>query len=92
MNKKCVVTKALVEISITVIQSEADSILRLKDCIDQSFADACNLLQKCQVKVVLIGMEKSDHIGRKISAIFAYRHTILFCTPWRSAPWRSWHD
>jgi arabinose-5-phosphate isomerase len=78
MNKKCVVTKSLVEIAITVIQSEADSILKLKDRIDQSFVDACNLLQKCQGKVILIGMGKSGHIGHKIAATFASTGTPSF--------------
>jgi len=60
------VTKALVEIAKTVIQSE--SILKLKDRVDQNFIDASTLLQDCQGKVVLIGMGKSGHTARKIVA------------------------
>lgn len=59
-------TKALVEIAKTVIQSE--SILKLKDRVDQNFIDASTLLQDCQGKVVLIGMGKSGHTARKIVA------------------------
>jgi len=62
------VTKALVEIAKTVIQSESESILKLKDRVDQNFIDASTLLQDCQGKVVLIGMGKSGHTARKIVA------------------------
>jgi arabinose-5-phosphate isomerase len=72
------VTKALVEIAKTVIQSEADSILKLKDRVDQSFVDACALLQSCQGKVVLVGMGKSGHIARKIAATLASTGTPAF--------------
>ena len=71
-------TKALVEIAKTVIQLEADSILKLQDRIDQSFVDACSLLQNCQGKVVLIGMGKSGHVARKISATLASTGTPSF--------------
>jgi arabinose-5-phosphate isomerase len=72
------VTKALVEIAKTVIQSEADSIVKLKDRVDQNFVDACILLQACQGKVVLIGMGKSGHIARKIAATLASTGTPAF--------------
>jgi len=72
------VTKALVEIAKSVIQSEADSILKLKDRVDQSFVAACALLQSCQGKVVLIGMGKSGHIARKIAATLASTGTPAF--------------
>ena len=71
-------TKALVEIAKTVIQSEADSILKLKDRVDQNFVDACALLQDCQGKVVLVGMGKSGHIARKIAATLASTGTPAF--------------
>lgn len=71
-------TKALVEIAKTVIQSEADSILKLKDRVNQNFVDACALLQGCQGKVILIGMGKSGHIARKIAATLASTGTPAF--------------
>jgi len=46
------VTKALVEIAKTVIQSEADSILKLKDRVDQSFVGAINMHTLMQAKIV----------------------------------------
>ena len=77
-NIKHVVSKALVEIAKTVIQSEADSIIALKDRINKDFIDACSLLQNCKSKVVLIGMGKSGHIARKISATLASTGTPSF--------------
>lgn len=71
-------TKSLVEIAKTVIQLEADSILKLKDRVDQNFVDACALLQNCQGKVVLVGMGKSGHIARKIAATLASTGTPAF--------------
>ena len=71
-------TKALIDIATTVIQLEADSILKLKDRIDQSFVDACELLQGCQGKVVLLGIGKSGHIARKIAATLASTGTSAF--------------
>ena len=71
-------TKALVEIAKTVIQFEADSVLKLKDRIDQSFVDACDLLEECQGKVILVGMGKSGHIARKIAATLASTGTPAF--------------
>ena len=71
-------SKSLVEIAKAVIQSEADSIIALKDRVDQSFIDACSLLQYCQGKVVLIGMGKSGHIARKIAATLASTGTPAF--------------
>ena len=71
-------TKALVEIAKTVIQSEADSILKLKDRADQNFIDASTLLQDCQGKVVLIGTRKSGQTARKIVARLASTGTPAF--------------
>lgn len=71
-------TKTLIEIAKTVIQLEAESILKLKDRVDQNFVNACALLQDCQGKVVLIGMGKSGHIARKIAATLASTGTPAF--------------
>ena len=63
-------TKPLLEIAKAVVQTEADSILMLKDRINQTFNDACQLMLSCQGKVILIGMGKSGHIAKKIAATF----------------------
>jgi arabinose-5-phosphate isomerase len=70
--------KSLIEIAKTVIQAETDSILKLKNRIDNNFVEACQLLVSCQGKVVVIGMGKSGHIGRKIAATLASTGTPAF--------------
>ena len=71
-------TKPLLEIAKAVVQTEADSILMLKDRIDQTFNDACQLMLSCQGKVILIGMGKSGHIAKKIAATLASTGTPSF--------------
>ena len=71
-------TKPLLEIAKAVVQTEADSILILKDRIDQTFIDACQLMLSCQGKVILIGMGKSGHIAKKIAATLASTGTPSF--------------
>ena len=70
--------KPLLEIAKAVIQTEADSILMLKDRIDQTLNDACQLILSCQGKVILIGMGKSGHIAKKIAATLASTGTPSF--------------
>ena len=70
--------KPLIEIAKTVVQTEADSILMLKDRINQTFIDACQLILSCQGKVILVGMGKSGHIAKKIAATLASTGTPSF--------------
>ena len=70
--------KPLLEIAKAVIQTEADSILMLKDRIDQTLSDACQLMLSCEGKVILIGMGKSGHIAKKIAATLASTGTPSF--------------
>lgn len=61
-----------------VILTEAQAVTQLADKLDQSFVDACQLIQNCTGKVILIGMGKSGHIGNKIAATFASTGTPAF--------------
>ena len=70
--------KPLIEIAKTVVQTEADSILMIKDRINQTFIDACQLMLSCQGKVILVGMGKSGHIAKKIAATLASTGTPSF--------------
>ena len=71
-------SKSLTEIAKAAIQTEADSVLLLKDRIDQNFEDACQLLARCQGKVILIGIGKSGHIAKKIASTFSSTGTPSF--------------
>ena len=70
--------KSLIEIAKVVLQTEADSVLALKDRIDNNFDKVCNTLKSCRGKVILIGMGKSGHIAKKISSTLASTGTPSF--------------
>ena len=59
------VGKSIIDIAKDVIQTEADSVLKLKGRIDQNFDEVCQILKNCMGKVILIGMGKSGHIAKK---------------------------
>nr|VFK15821.1 MAG: arabinose-5-phosphate isomerase [Candidatus Kentron sp. LPFa] len=69
---------ALVGLGIEVIKTEIQALQALIPRVDQAFADACRCLLGCQGRVVIIGMGKSGHIGKKISATFASTGTPAF--------------
>lgn len=55
----------------TVVEVEAQAVLALSRRISTNFATACQLLLDCiqaKGRIVVIGMGKSGHIGRKIAA------------------------
>lgn len=54
-----------------VITQEADALQDLAQGLDQSFADAVQLLLAAKGRVIVSGMGKSGHIARKIAATFA---------------------
>ena len=70
--------KSLIEIAKAVIKTEAESILALKDRINNDFAKACETLKNCRGKVVLVGMGKSGHIAKKISSTLSSTGTPSF--------------
>ncbi|MDA9057834.1 KpsF/GutQ family sugar-phosphate isomerase [Candidatus Thioglobus sp.] len=72
------VGKSIIDIAKDVIQTEADSVLKLKGRIDQNFDEICQILKNCMGKVILIGMGKSGHIAKKISSTLASTGTPSF--------------
>jgi len=61
---------------------EAQAVLAMAARLDQSFAQAVALVLACQGRVVVMGMGKSGHVGRKISATLASTGTpALFVHP-----------
>ena len=56
------------DLALEVLQIEADSILKLKDRIGEDFEKAIDILYDCKGRVIVTGMGKSGHIGRKIAA------------------------
>jgi arabinose-5-phosphate isomerase len=61
---------------------EAAALLGLKDQLGEGFADAVALMIRCRGRVVVMGMGKSGHVGRKIAATLASTGTpALFVHP-----------
>ncbi|AJC15891.1 MULTISPECIES: KpsF/GutQ family sugar-phosphate isomerase [Pandoraea] len=66
------------EVAREVLRTEADAIERVSAHLDDSFFEAVSLLLACRGRVVVTGMGKSGHIGRKLAATFASTGTPAF--------------
>ncbi len=60
------------------VTMERDALSDLAERIDDSFAQACDLLLACKGRVIVSGMGKSGHIANKIAATFASTGTPAF--------------
>ena len=65
-------------LGLAVIEMEAQAILELSQRIGEDFAKACDILLNCKGRVVVTGMGKSGHIGKKIAATMASTGTPAF--------------
>ena len=70
-------SKAL-ELGRQVLRIEAEAVLALSDRINGSFLQALTLILNCHGRVIVSGMGKSGHIGRKIAATLASTGTPAF--------------
>ena len=61
-----------------VLEIEREGLAQLDQYINQDFNLACEKLFHCAGKVVVMGMGKSGHIGRKMAATFASTGTSSF--------------
>jgi arabinose-5-phosphate isomerase len=68
----------LITLGKAVIETEQAALSNLVDRIDENFVTACNLLFKCNGRIVVIGMGKSGHIANKIAATLASTGTPAF--------------
>lgn len=64
--------------ALETLKIEADSVMKLTDRIDDEFESAVNLILDCHARVVVTGMGKSGHIGKKIAATLASTGTPSF--------------
>ena len=56
---------------LRAIEIESNAIIALKKRVGRDFEDACDIILNCRGRVVVTGMGKSGHIGRKIAATLA---------------------
>lgn len=59
-------------------QLEIKALQQLSEQLNDTFVDACELILKCQGRVVVTGMGKSGHIGTKLAATLASTGTPAF--------------
>lgn len=59
-------------------ENQIEALSDLKMQLDDSFTKACDILMQCSGKVVVSGMGKSGHIGKKMAATFASTGTASF--------------
>ncbi|MPW54722.1 KpsF/GutQ family sugar-phosphate isomerase [Moraxella catarrhalis] len=64
--------------AIDAIRTEQRALELLIDELDERFVNACQTILNCSGRVVVTGMGKSGHIGRKITATFASTGTPAF--------------
>jgi arabinose-5-phosphate isomerase len=51
-----------------VLEIEARSLIEISENLDESFTKACEMLLACKGRIVVSGIGKSGHVGRKISS------------------------
>lgn len=66
------------KLGLAVIKNEAQAVFELTKRIDKHFENACELILACKGRVVVTGMGKSGHIGKKIAATFSSTGTPAF--------------
>ncbi len=60
------------------ISMEAQAVAELSRHINQTFSKACEIMLDCEGRVIVTGMGKSGHIGKKIAATLASTGTPSF--------------
>lgn len=67
-----------IQTAVEAIATEKDALDVLMGELDDRFNQACRILLACKGRVVVTGMGKSGHIGRKIAATLASTGTPAF--------------
>ncbi len=66
------------EKAVETLEIEAAAVKRLTERIDEEFVAAVNCILACRARVIVTGMGKSGHVGRKIAATLASTGTPSF--------------
>ncbi|GFP25621.1 arabinose-5-phosphate isomerase [Candidatus Hakubella thermalkaliphila] len=68
----------LLKVAREAIRVEADAVRGLEESIDGSFLQAIEIIKACSGRVVVTGVGKSGHVGKKIAATLASTGTPAF--------------
>jgi len=71
-------SKNTLERARQVLEIEAQEISSLANRLDDHFVNAVQLILHCDGRIVVSGMGKSGHIGRKLASTFASTGTPSF--------------
>lgn len=83
----------LIQSAQRTIRLEIEAIQGLLERLDGDFVRACEMILASKGRVVVVGMGKSGHVGKKIAATLASTGTTsFFRPPGRSQPRRHGHD
>lgn len=63
---------------LRTIQIESDAVTNLTNRLTSEFTKACQMILDCPGRIIVTGMGKSGHIGKKIAATFASTGTPAF--------------
>ena len=66
------------EKAIETLELEAKAVAQLTERIDDDFEAAVRAIMDCKARIVVTGMGKSGHVGRKIAATLASTGTPAF--------------
>ena len=77
------------KIARSVLITEAESILKAAEKIDSTFKSAIDILDTPNRKIIVTGIGKSGHLGKKISATLCSTGSpSCFSTSGRGSSWR----
>ena len=71
-------TPKALDLARQVLRIEGNAVLALADRIDDSFLPVLSLILNCRGRVIVSGVGKSGHVGRKIAATLASTGTPAF--------------
>ena len=66
------------KVALETLRIEEHALQILAAQIDERFSQACEIILQCKGRLVITGMGKSGHIGRKMAATFASTGTPSF--------------
>ncbi len=67
-----------VQVGKQVLLTEREGLEQLDQYINDDFTRACEMMFQCRGKIIVMGMGKSGHVGRKMAATFASTGTPAF--------------
>ena len=78
-DNKMVMTQSFdIDCAVKTIDSEVEAINQLRNSLNGSLTEALDLMESAKGRIIITGMGKSGHIGKKIAASLASTGTPSF--------------